>query len=693
MKRYIVCFLVIAVVCFGVKVELHNGEEIICKEVKFSGNYLISTRDSVDRSNIKTIIFETEASSKAVNKNVNDSDVQNLLKTAREAEKNYPDAKGVNLSYDLVHILNDDGSRGYTYRFAFLILSELRKDVATFRARFEEGENEIKVHYGRVIKPSGRVIELDHSQIRIESPPREDIVFFGKEKWVTFTLPEVEVGDIIEYSSENIFFNPWNRGIFKSGLLLADEDPSVSLKFTIDVPEDEYIKWKNYNFPDGVDYGPQIDTLDGRKTYMWLAENVKPYVKEPNAPPTGDFAPKVAVTNQEDWEAIFDWYRDFQTERIKVTPRIQALSDSLTKEAETEAEKISSIYHWTQQNIRYISIKGAAGSGVSGHPAEFTLERGFGDCTDKSILFTTLLTASGIDAAPVYVGTNRSVAMLDPEVPGYYGNHCITEVFLADTNLYLDATGSSSGGYSRYPSFSATDHGVYAVNALKRKVELVPVPLPEAQTRHYNLDVEIDKEGTLFVKYKSEYEGTYETGLRYYWNYYTREEDRRLTFEKMIKRESPNAELIDYKLVNVGEIDKQLSLEITYRIPEYVKFTGPVAIINLPEVGRRLVFDEVSLEKRNLPLMYYSSDGIQHHINLTLPEDWNIDFLPPEINLSTDEVSYQASYVQESENNIRFEDRFERSYRIIEPARYQDYRNTLKRITGYHEKPVLVQVN
>lgn len=689
MKRWISGVVVMVTALIAAKINLHDGRSIVTQKVEYDGAYLITDQDTIPREDIMEIIFEVESGREVIEVSV-DGDVQALLDRATVSNQRYPDAKGILLVDVGERTLHDDGSRSYTYHMAYLILSESNKSYATFRHYLEEGDNEVRIHFARVIKPDGRVLELDRSTIRVESPPR-GTVFFGKDKWVTFTLPGVQVGDIIEYSYENITFNPWNKDFLEGGYYFRGDDPYIYSKYTVDVPEDEYIKWKVYNdVADEVGFSEEI--RDGRRIMVWLAEDMAPYVAEPYATDPGEYLTRVEFSNQPDWEAIHDWYAGFQNERLQVTPEVQALSDSLTRDAQSDDEKIAVIYYWVQTNVRYISIKGAAGSGVAGHRAAHTLEQGFGDCTDKANLFAAMLRAVGIDADPVYVGTNDDNPMLDPELPGYYGDHCITEVFLPDTSFYLDATGSSNGGFSRYPSFNSADHGVYAVNSQKRKVEIIPLPAPSQEQRDYNLDLEIDEEGTLFVHYQSFYVGNYETDLRYYWTYFTREEDRRIRFENMVKNESPDAELVSYELINVDDISRQLSLKITYRIPNYVKFAGPVAVFNLPEVGRRLSFDEVSLASREYPMQYYTSEAIAHHVALRLPESWQVDYLPEGLNLDIPEVSYQAAYSEEEGNLIRFEDYFSRPERIIPAESYLEYKETLNSITSFHAKPIIAVI-
>lgn len=713
MKRWFYGAVLLVAPLFAAKVELHDGRKFSTEIVEFNGTEVVTDQDTFKRGDVKEIIFDTKGGQETGTLSVS-GDIAELLQKARAAYTRFPDAKGILLIDDGRNTLMADRTQNYSYHMAYLVLSEARKGMATFRAYYREGDNDVKVHFARVIKPNGKVIDLDKSTMKIETPPNEDIVFFGKTKWLTFTLPGVEIGDIIEYSYESIDLNPWNKDVFDAGFYFQGDDPFVYSRFVVDVPETEFVKWKTYRMPSAYS-NPIIETKDGRKTYTWISQNMSPYVPEPNSPPEGDFAVKMDLTNQENWDELYDWYGSFQTERMKITPEIQKLSDSLVANAGTKDDSIAALYYWVQLNIRYISIKGSASSGVSGHPAQFTLDRGFGDCTDKAILFTTMLRAVAVEAYPVYLGTNDDASMLDPEIPSYYGNHCITQVFLPESSsvpspessaepstpyslpssrsFYLDATGGSDGGFSRYPSFAAMDHGVYSVNALKRQVEIIPVPSPAEEGREYHLDMELDKEGTLTVHYQSFYNGEYETNLRYYWNYFSREEDKRMRFEQMVKGDSPDAELLDYGIDNLADISKQLSLRMTYRIKNYVNFAGPIVLFNLPEIANRYTFNELSLENRKLPLTYSTSEGIRHIFTLKLPQDWKIDYLPEEITLSRPEVSYLASYSVDSLNIIRFEDTFARSSRVIEPLNYQAYKNLLNSVSNYHKKPVLVIVD
>ncbi|MBN2379111.1 DUF3857 and transglutaminase domain-containing protein [candidate division WOR-3 bacterium] len=670
----------------GAMIELHDTTSIETDVLLFERATVFSEGDTIDRSDVRVLTLSTRASKLDMDIDA-DQDIRELLDKAAQAQERFPDAKGVLLIDDGLNTLNEDGTRSYAYHFAYLVLSESRRSQGTYSGYFKEGENEIKILFARLIKPDGRSIELGPDDIIIQTSPTKGSLFFGRGKIVTFSMPEVEIGDIVEYSYENVRFNPWDKGVFEISYFFQGCDPFIYSRLVVDVPEAESLLWKAYRMPVGTEE-PEITHRNGRKVYTWVAENVAPYVPEPYSPPSGDFTVKVQVSNQLNWDRIFDWYAGFQKERMKITPRIQELTDSLTYGAETYDEKISKIYHWIQKNVRYISVKGASSSGVSGHPAEFTLNRGFGDCTDKSILFSTMLEASGIEAYPVYVGTNQSVSLLDPQIPQYYGNHCITEVFLQDTSFYLDATGSADGGYSRYPSFSSADHGVYALNAQKRKIEIIGVPDADQHLRKYDIEIEVDKEGNLVVDSELQPRGPYEASWRASLSRLTLKEDQTTRFERMVNSIAPQAELLSFAFGNPDDFTTPFRFRLSYKLNDYVKFAGPVAIFKLPEVAGHLDFKEVSLRERKLPLIYSTSAAVSHNVTVTFPEEWRIAYLPEGLSLETEQFSYRAKYENQG-NVISFSDSFERQKREIKPGDYPEYKSSLTRVSSYHTKPIL----
>jgi hypothetical protein len=663
------------------RLELYSGATVVTPEIRFEGGRFITRDSSIARESVKRLVFETPAGT-AESKAKTFGDVLPLLARAKQAGAQFPDAGGVILLDEGNYTLHPDGTRDYQYHFQGLVLKDKTKGWANVQLYFEDEESKIVDVRGRTIKTDGRVIPLDPTTAKIVKPS-EGGVFFGKGNWLTFSLPEVEEGDIVEYSYTENEFNPWDRNVFDPSWNFQSDEPALVSRVKITVPKDQELVFKGSSMPPGQ-AEPKIEVAGQTRIYVWQQNDVLPLVPEPGMVPRGDAVAKIEASNQKTWDYLYDWYSKFQVPRMAITPEIIKLAEGITKGASGPDDLIARLYHWVQQNIRYISIKGAAASGVSGHPASQTLKNGYGDCTDKAILFATMLRAAGITAYPVYIGTNDESAMLNPAIPSFYGNHCIDEVHLGDKTFYLDATGS----YSRYPSFWSADQGVYEVNAQTRTVELIPVPKPEENLRLYEYQIELDTAGTAVVDYQSSYTGDWEAGVRGYYQGYGEKEWPQI-FANQVKDITPYSQLIDYRFENLSEIDKPFKLELKYKLFSYPQRAGAMMIFKLPEVAGRYDFPEVGLNERHYDIGYETSEEIRDRLTVGIA-GLTVEYLPLPIKISCPYGSYEAAY-EFVDGELRFNDDFRRGVRIIPASDYKTYKDFIDRVIDYQKERVLLK--
>jgi len=659
------------------KVELLDGSSINTEFVIMKGDSLFLKDTVIKRNDVKSIIYEAGEVRYEENEK---SDVTKILEIAKEMEKVYSEYKGVVLIDDGYFELFPNGERVYRYHFAGLVLKDERRDWANFTRYFQEDAERFQIILARVIKKNGDVFEIDKSKIKI-TKPKQDMEFFGKGKVISFTIPNVEKGDIVEYIYEDYEFNPWNKDFFEVSWFFGGDDPVYHSKVEIKLPEGKKLYYKLKNVEE-----IKVDSIVENGTrYIFEHYNSIPFVQEPMMPSPEEIYPKLISSIFKDWEYIMNWYAEFQKNRMIVTKKIQMLTDSIIKGAKDDDEKIAKLYHWVQRNIRYISIKGAASSSVSGHKALETLKNGYGDCTDKAILFSTMLKAAGIEAYPVYLETNDGPD-LDVDIPTFWGNHAIVEVFPKDKEpFFLDPVST----FNRYPSFASMDHGVHSICAMKNAIHFIPVPEPEKNLRNYNYEIYINDNLTGIVNFLSNYEGDWEAGIRGYWDYLKGEEVD-MAFENMVKSVSPDAELLHYNIFNLNDISKPFKLRIIYKMDDIIEKSGDVYLLKLPEISSRYTFKELVLEKRNFPLVYETSSMITHRFYIELPKDVKILSIPDELNINKGKLKYTGKYIVK-DNVIIFTDRFERRDRKIEKDEYADYRNNIIEIRNFTSKPIIFE--
>ncbi len=658
-----------------IKVELYSGKSLDLFNYLYRNDTLFTDDTFFTRNEVKSIKFTVKKYETAIKA---DSNIYNLLRLAKDGRKKYPNAPAIVLEDKMTAILKPDGKRIYKIHYSGLILKQEKRKWGTKTIWYDEEESRVKILLARTIKPDGRILSLKPEDIKVITPYR-GIVYYGKSKALSFSLPEVEVGDIIEYKYEYEVFNPWYKEEFSPEWFFGGTTPVLFSQIEIKIPKDKnlyytLIKAKNVEI--------ESTFTDSYKIYKFSMRDVEPVIEEPNMPPIAIFIPRLSTSINKTWDKIFDWYSKFQKNRMIITDEIKNLVDSLINGLQTEEAKIAKLYHWVQRNIRYISIKGAAASGVSGHRADETLKNGYGDCTDKAILFSTMLRAAGIEAYPVYVTTNDEDTTI-VSMPSFTGNHAIVEVFLKDgRNIFLDPTGRNS----RYPHYADMDQGVWAINAQKRKISLTPVLKPEQNLREYNYDLKLVKD-TLYVDFYAKYNGDYECWLRYYWQS-VKPAEYEMRFKEMVKAESPDAELISYKIENLWNLDKPFALRMKYKIANYIQKTGKIGVFSFPEIKRRYSFSEVNLVDRKYPLMYPSSQGIRHCFKLLLPKNLKVEYLPEEIKEKIGFAGFNGKVYLKGDTLI-YEDYYYREGQRVGVKDYPAFREFIQKIRNWVSKPII----
>jgi len=599
---------------------------------------------------------------------------------ARMAE-DFPGVGGVILVDDGEFVYREDGTHAYRYHFAGLVLKEEMKSWAQIAIGFTEGRSRGRILFAHSINPDGTVARLAPDAVKVSSPSEAMQFFNANRKVLSGVIPGVEVGSIVEYGYEYEYYNPEDPRLFSPGYLFQGTEPVVFSQVEVTVPKATTFRYVTRNFPEGLDEEPAVEEDGQTKTYTWLVEGMPPVTPEPMMPPIHDLVPMMDASIFESHDEVFDLLRKLQEARIRQTPEIDAKVNEIVGDAATTDDKIARIYHWVQENTRYISIKGSLGAGFSGHTAQETFENRYGDCTDKAILFATMLGSVGVDSYPIIVRTNDAGVAVT-EIPMLSGNHCISEVCLPDRSFYLDTT---SQNY-RYPYFRADDHGVFALNAIRGDIKRIPLPPPSDNRRLSHLDVVLAPNGDAVVRTRNEYNGNIEAGVRGFWKS-VREDDRKLRMAQYVNSISPGAVLDDFALSDLNDLATPLTMRIDYALPKHAIRAKDLMYLRMPTLERD--YPEVALDARRYPIQYYTTEERVLEIDLTLPQGFRPKWLPPPLTIANPYLEFRAAY-EEDAGRVRFREDFRRVQRIVPPEDYPAYRDALREIAAFSKQEVFL---
>ncbi|MFC1854988.1 DUF3857 domain-containing transglutaminase family protein [Thermodesulfobacteriota bacterium] len=624
------------------------------------------------RDKLKDVYFSTTAKEEEKESVAVDKDeIAAIIKKGNDFEKKFPGYNGLVLLDSGYYQYNEDGTQLYRYHYQFKVLKDVTKREANVTNYFVEGRERIKITLARTIAPDGTVYNLDPAKIKI-STPTSGSRSFSRYNTLSFMLPNVEVGSIIEYIMEEDKYNPFNKRFFFPKFGFSGDNPVSVSKLTISIPKDEKLYYVFKNF-DEERKTPKTSEADGTREHIWQYDDIEPVIYEPNMPAYADTVPYISCSLTDEWESFFDWIKGFVEKKIVVTDEITSKVNELTAGLKSDDERVAAIYHYIQQKIRYISIKSGIGSGYSGHPAKDTLKNEYGDCIDKAILFTTMLKVLDIESYPIILKTNDSNDM-ERRLPGFDSNHAITKIVLDGREFFLDATAEKS----RYPSFQSVDHGVWVINPLKKKLEFIDTPPPEDNSDINISRCSINENGDFIMDTTTTFTGQSESDIRYYANH-IKDRDMQKYFVEFISSMASGSKLKYFGYVNANDISKPFSLELGMVLKNYGITAGDLVILSIP--GLEKTFREVGIKERKFPLEFMTSSQSKNQFIIDLGNNFTAKYLPEPLNIDTEYFSYKYNMEYKEENGklIVTED-YKRKKREVPLSEYEEYKKAHKLI-------------
>lgn len=245
-------------------------------------------------------------------------------------------------------------------------------------------------------------------------------------------LRDLREGDVVEVASSTRGQNPvfkgrfssrhyqsWDEGLERSHFRLVWERPRA-LHFAVH----------------GGAQAPAVTTEQGAQVYRWNLTKLPTVNLEPSMPLDLEPAPFVEFTDWEDWGDVARWAEGLfvlPSEGKRFAAELQRFNSM------PEGDRGRAIVRFVQDDVRYVGVEIGEHSHLP-HPPAWVLERGFGDCKDKSLLLVALFRAAGLQAWPALVNSSRG-AMLPKLSPSPHAfNHAIVQVLLPSGPRFIDPT-------------------------------------------------------------------------------------------------------------------------------------------------------------------------------------------------------------------------------------------------------------
>lgn len=370
--------------------------------------------------------------------------------------------------------VTDDGAQ-YFSRLAYKVLD--RKGLETAAQISQDFDPELgKLAYNFVkVTRGGKIIdrlpELDIQELRREDELSDGLV--DGDITTLINLEDIQVGDTIDYAYYYEYKSPLWPGHFFSNESLNYGVPLAVKTYTVSVPEGIDIIFENIN----TKIRPQVNTVDGRKSYYFRLEDVETKKSFSNIPNGVLTEPYLLVSTMQNWSEVSQWGADVYDIDMSLPKDYLKQIKSLKRSYKIPEDRMVAALKKVQRDIRYLGIESGVNSHKPREPA-VTLAKTYGDCKDKTVLLIAILRELGISAVPALVSTTSGdiLPSLLPSINNF--NHVIVMAKINDTPYWLDPTLSYQGG--NVETLTVPDYH-YALPFTPDQKELVEIIVPDIE--------------------------------------------------------------------------------------------------------------------------------------------------------------------------------------------------------------------
>ncbi|MEH0157077.1 transglutaminase-like domain-containing protein [Limibacter armeniacum] len=572
-----------------------------------------------------------------------------------------------------------------------LIISETNHNLNKFYKNLPRVTRE-SIHFSTLepLVSYSAVSHIPNSKGKLKSKPvkifeTKDIVrpgiFYGGQKTKEFIYPSITEGSLGELTYTKQLVDPHMIPPF----YFSDLYDVKEARFTVTFPSDVKIQYNLFN-TDQAEVQFNSSEKNGITTYTWEAKNLKRFIYNEKAPSRAYYEPhlviRIASYNSNgiqynisgSTDDLFTWYNSL-IRQIPAFKDSQAMEDKvmeLTKDCQSEKEKVKVLYKWVQSNIKYIAFENGM-QGFIPHAAGDVFNKKYGDCKDMANLLTTMLKHAGIEAYITWVGTNSKPYKYTELPCTISDNHMICSIKSDNGFTYLDPTNSDLSP-DRIPRLIQDKQTLIRLSDSTYTIETVPITAAEENKRTDLLLLNINDKELI---------GKAVVVLNGY-----RHEDF-LADRLHAKMDRETNFIRDY--VQLGQASAAYST-----IQQASKDTSTVIAFDAQFSHEVIDLDEKLYVNLNIDpsVEEFKIDDINDRVHpiqqdykhdytlqciFTIPEGYQVTYLPDAVTFENNLFGIQTSYLQK-EKQIIYTKKILSDYLVMNPVQFKDYQKFFNEI-------------
>lgn len=602
----------------------------------------------------------------------------------------YPSANAVTIATSQQVVFQPDGQFTNTMRSARLVLTaEGKKQASSTSLYYTKDAEKMEVLSAQVIKKDGTVVPVAAKDIQDTEQSGEMNIYDPQGRALKVTFANLAVGDAVDITYKLTRLTPTRVGYFNDIFAFQSVEPLLAASYAVDGPAARPLTTHVYHPERTTKIATSKTKAGDRMLYRWSVTNVAQLVPEPGMNMTTEL-PMLVVTTDPSWQHFSSWWAKLVEPKLVATPEIKAKVKELTKAAKTDDEKVRALYDFVAQDIRYRGLGVGPRTGYTPREAQETMNSRWGVCRDVSILLTSMLRESGIEAYPVL--TNMGDPVLGKIA--YDGfNHAIVAIKKGKSWQYIDPTAKNNNAL--LPGMEAEQDTLIA-SLEGDKLAKIPAADPSVNLGHAIATTTIGSDGSMTSKVKLETRGMFDLVVRSVAAMMSEDQQKELV-ESLLHYSLPDAQLVAFSMTSALALFTPMEVNIEIEVPNAAPKTGDYRLLRTVVTSGALGLVENILPQvlGATPNRKYGLDAqvtfqYDQTETITLPAGTTILALPNPANTSSGVSQLSASCAKKDATTITCARSFSLKSRHIDPAQYKSLRSSVASLAQIARQPVIL---
>ncbi len=574
------------------------------------------------------------------------------------------------------------------------ILTEEGRKYADVEIRFFKHNESVVAVHARSIRPDGSIVNFDGKAFDKEIVKAKGVKYLAK----TFTLPDVQVGSIIEYFYTVDLAEDY---VFESHWILSEELFTKRARFSLKPYSSYYsqfrLRWNWQRLPPGT-----VEPKEGGDHIVRMdASNIPAFQTEDFMPPENELKSRVDFIYQDDftelqpdkyWKHTGKKWNDSLESFVGKRKAMEAAVAQIVAPGDPPEVKLRKIYDRVQQfrNTSYeVQKTEQEEKRTKEKPAanvEEIWKRGYGDNVNLTWLFLGLARAAGFEAYGCWVSNRRQYFFAANAMQSEKLDANVVLVKVNAKDVYFDP----GVAFTPFGMLTWSETGTQGLRLDRDGGTWIRTTLPQSsesqvqRTAKLKLTDTGDLEGKLTITF---------TGLEAMYQRMeernTDDVERKKFLENLAQRQIPAAAQAD--LTNKpdwNQSETPLVAEFDLKIPGWASRAGkrvlfPVGVFTASE---KRVFEHAN---RTHPIYFEYPFEKLDDITIELPAGWQVGSVPTP-QLKDGHIIVYELKAEDNHGTLRLTRRLNVDILLLEQKYYEPLRNFFQAVrTGDEEQFVL----